>query len=239
VVTDGEVDVGPVLDRIAARIERERHALLGAERVWGLAEGVRHAVEVARAATRPVVLLEHADRMNDSTHGLRELLRQGVRRAAVPYLVDPLAAWRACQAGEGARVRLEVGGRSSDRAGGPVPVEGRIVRAGEVSYIGTGPMRRGRRIDLGWTAVIDTGDVVLSLITRPVAAIDRDPFDQLGLDPRDFQVVLLRSKTHFRAVWEELAEAIVVIDTPDWGPADLRTLPYRRVRPGVFPISRG
>lgn len=237
-VTDGDANPAPVLDRIAGRIEDERHALLDAVRVWELEDGVRHAVELARGADRPVVLLEHADRLNDSTYGLRELLRQGVRRAAVPYLVDPLAAWRACQAGTGADVRLEVGGRSSGRAGGPVPIEGRVLWAGEKSYIGTGPMRRGRRIDLGYTAVIDTGGLVLSLITRPTAAIDRDPFDQLGLDPMDFDVVLLRSKTHFRAVWEELAEAIVIVDTPDWGPANLRTLPYRRVRPGVFPIGR-
>jgi microcystin degradation protein MlrC len=237
-VTDDEVDPGPPLEHIAGRIEGERHALLGAERVRGLEEGVRHAVEVARGASRPVVLLEHADRLNDSTHGLRELLRQGVRRAAVPYLVDPLAAWHACRAGEGATVRLEVGGRSSERAGGPVTVEGQVLWAGEKSYIGTGPMRRGRRIDLGRSAVIDTGDIVISLITRSVAAIDRDPFDRLGLDPLDFDLVLLRSKTHFRAVWEELAQEIVIVDTPDWGPSDLRTLPYRQVRPGVFPIDR-
>jgi microcystin degradation protein MlrC len=48
---------------------------------------------------------------------------------------------------------------------------------------------------------------------------------------------VLRSKTHFRAVYEELARDILVVDTPDWGPADLTTLPFSRVRPGVFPIT--
>ncbi len=50
-------------------------------------------------------------------------------------------------------------------------------------------------------------------------------------------MILLRLKTHFRAVFEPLAEEIVIVETPDWGPADLSTLPSRRVRPGVFPID--
>ena len=40
-----------------------------------------------------------------------------------------------------------------------------------------------------------------------------------------------------RAVYEPLADRILIIDTPDWGPADLATLPYRHVpRDRVFPF---
>jgi microcystin degradation protein MlrC len=48
---------------------------------------------------------------------------------------------------------------------------------------------------------------------------------------------VLRSKTHFRAAYEDLAEEILIVESPDWGPADLSTLPYRNVPPGVFPIT--
>ena len=50
---------------------------------------------------------------------------------------------------------------------------------------------------------------------------------------------MLRSKTHFRAVYEPLAEAILIVDTPDWGPADLTTLPYRQVPvERTFPFNK-
>lgn len=222
---------------LAGRIYDARHDLLHRDLVYGLEEGVARGLALARSARRPVVLLEHADRMNDSTWVLRELLRQGATNAAVPYLWDPRAARRALEAGRGAEVTLEVGGRSSDRAGGQVRITGKVLYAGHKTYLGTGPMRRGRVVDLGPTALIDAGGIVISLTTASLSAIDEDAFGQFGLDAGDFDIIVLRSKTHFRAVYEALAETIIIVETPDWGPADLGALPYRNVRPGVFPIT--
>ena len=49
--------------------------------------------------SKPIVVLEHADRMNDSTYVLRELIRRGAKKAAVPFLWDPESAKAACEAG--------------------------------------------------------------------------------------------------------------------------------------------
>ena len=237
-VADGDRTVAEhAAEAIAERIWEQRQALLHREMVHGLEDGVARGLALAQRAAKPVVLLEHADRMNDSTWVLREVARQGGGRVAVPYLWDAEAARAALQAGQGATVTLDVGGRSSDRAGGPFRLSGRILYAGDKSYVGTGPMRRGSQIRLGPTAVIDADGIVVSLTSQCLSAIDEDPFIQFGLDARDFDLIVLRSKTHFRAVYEGLAESILIIDTPDWGPADLTTLPYRNVPPGVFPIS--
>jgi microcystin degradation protein MlrC len=195
--------------------------------VRDLAEGVDYALSRAASAGKPIVVLEHADRMNDSTYVLRELIRRGAKKAAVPFLWDPESAKAACEAGAGKVIRLELGGRSSDRAGGPVPVEARILYAGDKSYIGTGPMRANAQVDLGPTALLDVDGIVVSVTTASTTAIDEDPFVQFGLRVQDFDIIVLRSKTHFRAVYEPLSEEIVIVDTPDWGPADLTTLPYR------------
>ncbi len=54
----------------------------------------------------------------------------------------------------------------------------------------------------------------------------------------DFDYILLRSKTHFRAAYRSIAAAIVIIDTPDWGPADLTRLDYLRVpRERIHPFN--
>lgn len=225
-------------DALAERIWSMRSALLHEDMVVDLKTGVDRAYEISKTAARPVVLLEHADRLNDSTHILAELLRRGGRRIAVPYLLDRRAAEAAIEAGEGATVTLAVGGLSSDRAGPKVEITGKVLYAGDKAYRGTGAMWNGYTIRLGPTALIDTGDIVISLVSRYVFAIDLDPFKQFGLDVMDFDIVLLRSKTHFRAVYQDIAEEILIVDTPDWGPADLTTLPYRNVRPGLFPLDR-
>ena len=116
-------------------------------------------------------------------------------------------------------------------------VTGTVEWAGEKSFPMGGKMGRGRPVELGATAVIRVGEIVIWLISANLSAINLDPFEQFGMDHRDFDIVVLRSKTHFRAVWEDEAAEIIIVDTPDWGPALLDTLPYRRARPGVFPIT--
>jgi microcystin degradation protein MlrC len=231
-VVDG-ADAQALADELSAEMAAQRQALSAPAPVLDLAAGIDRAISLARTATRPVVILEHADRANDSTHGLRALLaaRTGLR-IAVPFLWDPEAAALAMAAGEGAEVPLSLGGHSAPRAGGPIEVLARIdaLRSG-FTYRGTGAMRAGREVRLGDTALLDVEGLKISVTSRSESAIDFDPFLQFGLDPADFDIVLLRSKTHFRAAWEGFAHEIVIMDTPDYGPADITRLPYQHAQP--------
>jgi microcystin degradation protein MlrC len=238
-VGNDAAEVNAVATDLSAELHAHRRELMHADLVYDVATGVDRAITRAEAASgRPVVLLEHADRCNDSTYVLRELLRRGVRNAAIPYLWDAAAAASAYAAGIGATVTLDVGGHSSDRAGGPVRVTGIVRFAGQKEYRTTGAYMHGRLVQLGLTAVLDIEGTMLSLVSRPTMTVDEDPFLQFGLRAQDFAIVVLRSKTHFRAAYEPIAEEIIIVDTPDWGPADLTTLPYRHVpRETTFPFN--
>lgn len=238
VVTDGDTDLArEQAQALSDAIWAERVAIYKPGFALPLGEGIDHAVSRAKNASRPVVILEHADRMNDSTHVLRALLEKGVERAAVPYLWDPITARQAAMAGAGVSMTFRLGGHSDLRTGGPVEVEAQIIWAGPKTYIGTGPMRRNSLINLGLAAHLRVAGIDVILTETPVTCIDTDPFTEFGLKPEDFGIVVLRSKTHFRAVWEDISEEIVIVDTPDWGPADLTTLPYRHVpRADIYPF---
>ncbi len=214
---------------LTRRIHDARRDLLHSDLVLNIDTAMERATALCGRTGKPIVLLEHADRCNDSTYLLRELLRRGIKKAAVPYIWDPAAAAAAAAAGVGQTITLDVGGRSSDRAGGPVRLTGKVVFAGEKSYRTTGPYMNGRLVELGIAAVLDVDGLMVSVVSRATLTVDEDLFVQFGMRARDFDVVVLRSKTHFRAVYETLAEAILIVDTPDWGPADLTTLPYRQV----------
>jgi microcystin degradation protein MlrC len=214
-------------------VARNRKALSAPVPVHSLSEGIGKALDTANHADRPVVLLEHADRANDSTHGLRALLAIAERaRIAVPFLWDPQAVSKAMAAGEGAEVALALGGHSAPLAGDPVQVVARVeaVRP-DFTYRGTGAMRAGSTVRLGDTVLLDVRGLKISVTSLSQSAIDFDPFLQFGLDPADFDIILLRSKTHFRAAWEGFAAEIVIVDTPDYGPADIAMLPYRYAKP--------
>ena len=240
VVADGDRDLAQrEAEALAARIWQNREALLHEDLVHGLDEGLRTAEDLARRADRPVVVLEHADRMNDSTWCLRRLIEgSSGLRVHCPYLWDPETAARAIAVGAGARINVSLGGKSSDRAGGALTVDAEVVWAGEKCFVGTGPMRRGRRIDLGAAALLRIGSVTVSVTSVCTSAIDLDALEQFGVALAEQDILLLRSKTHFRAVYEPLAAAILIVDTPDWGPADLSSLPYRHAPAGLYPLSR-
>jgi microcystin degradation protein MlrC len=240
VVADGDAALAAAeAGRLAGRVWDLRHALLHEDMVDDLDPGLARAKAIARRDQRPVVVLEHADRLNDSTWALRRLIAEPDGLAVhCPYLWDPETATSAVAAGAGARLAVALGGKSSARAGGPISAEAEVLWAGDKTFTGTGPMRRGRRIDLGPSALLRLGSVTVSVVSNAASAIDLDPLQQFGIDFNTQDIVLLRSKTHFRAAYEPLAAAIVIVDTPDWGPADLTQLPYRLVPAGLFPLDR-
>ena len=240
VVADGDRALAEAeAARLALSIWERRERLMHDELVDDLDNGLARAKHIARRDTRPVVLLEHADRLNDSTWALERLVAapEGLR-IHCPYLWDPETAAAAAAAGAGARIEVALGGKSSDRAGEPVCAEAEVLWAGHKVFTGSGPMRRGRRIDLGPSALLRFGTVTVSVISTATSAIDLDALEQFDVEFAAQDIVLLRSKTHFRAVYEPLAAAVVIVDTPDWGTANLTQLPYRHAPAGIFPLAR-
>ncbi len=240
VVADGDRGLAErEAERLACRIWAQRAALLHEELVDDLDGGLAKARKLARGAERPVIVLEHADRFNDSTWALKRLVADNDGLTVhCPYLWDPETAAAAVAAGQGAHLSVALGGKSSERAGGPLTAEAEVLWAGDKVFTGTGPMRKGRRIDLGPSALLRIGAVTVSVISVCTSAIDLDALEQFGVDFAAQDIVLLRSKTHFRAVYEPLAAAIVIVDTADWGTADLARLPYRHAPAGIFPLAR-
>lgn len=186
-------------------------------------------VQANPGAGKPIVLLEHADRMNDSTYLLRALLDQNLGRVNVPFLFDPEAAAQAVAAGVGTEIDLALGGKSSPESGGPVQVRAKVIWAGDKSFNISGKMQQGSRVDLGATALLQIGDMRVSVVSSFAFAIDGDPFYIFDEEPDDYDVILLRSKTHFRDFYEPASDRIIVVDTPDLGPADVKLIRYAQL----------
>lgn len=238
-VLDGPADeASEIAQQVADGIRAQRRALYRPIQVLSVQQAMDRVACGPPAASRPYVLLEHADRMNDSTYVLAAVLERRMQKVAVPFLLDPAAAQAAFEAGEGATVTLRLGAHSSPQAGPPLTVTARVERAGPISYRVTGNYQRGMPVDLGMTALLRVDGVWISVVSRFAFAVDGDPFYLFGQRPEDFDVIVLRSKTHFRDFYEPIAREVVIVDTPDHGPADLKLLDYRRLdRRGVYPFE--
>ncbi len=123
VVTDGDQGLAQrTAERLAGLARDWRTVLFRRELVLDVPTGVSQALEMAKSATKPVCMLEHADRLNDSTYTLRELLTQDLGGARVfsPFLFDPGGGLRCGRHGRARgpatlRQDLATSGRASPR----------------------------------------------------------------------------------------------------------------------------
>lgn len=240
-VTDDDPELAEtIVEDVATLAWAHRDALTRPEDLYSVEEGVSRARSIAGTADGPVLLLDHADRLAETTFVLRELLEHEVENAAVPLLHDPEAVEHCRAAGEGSHVSVAVGSKTSDRGGGPVVITGTVETVEELTYTSTGPMKRGERVTQGPTAIVRTDEGVwVQLTSRMDGAglTDIDPIEQYGYAIEEFDVIVSKSKTHFRGVFEDLAAEIVIVDAPEYSPADLSVYEYRNVPAGVYPIT--
>lgn len=202
--------------------------------------GLDAAVARAAGATHfPVVLADIADNPGlgapaDSTYLLHALRAAGVTRVGAALIWDPLAV-RLCQAaGEGAVLPLRVGGKACALSGPPLDLP--AAQVARLTRDGTHALGGGA-FPTGDVAAVVAGDLSLVLTTERCQCFSPAAFTDFGLDPAALRVLVVKSSQHFHAGFAPLAAEIIYAEAPGVGATDLRTLPYRRVPPGIWPIS--
>jgi microcystin degradation protein MlrC len=226
-------------------------------RAWDLREaflkplpGIREAVDRALglrsndAGTRkPVVLADVADNpggggTGDTTELLRELV---ARRAqgAVACVWDPESARQAHAAGLGWTATFRIGGKVAPEAfGAPVEVAGRVAFLSDGQFTGTGPVVRGRTVRCGPTAQIDTGGLKIVVTSVRHAANDRGFFRVAGIEPEREPLLVIKSRGHFRADFEPIAQTIIEVDAPGAANPNLDRFRFAHVRRPIWPLDR-
>jgi len=191
-------------------------------------EGVAMAIAAVKAGKTPVVIADQADRTGGSTHILQELINQGAKNFCIATLRDEKAIkYIEAKAKVGDKISISVGGYSDKFAGNPAKIKGKVEFLGKYGQ------------DL--VAVLGFGHnnhVILSPQLRQITT--PSIFAPLGLDLKKLDIIILKSRVHFRRGFYEngLAKAVVLIDAPGWGPADLTTLPYKNIPKDIYPIYR-
>ncbi|MGH8631941.1 MAG: M81 family metallopeptidase, partial [Burkholderiales bacterium] len=146
-----------------------------------LEQAIAKAKQMAEQTGGPILLLDHADNCasgatQDTMHVLKEALRQGLNGIGVGPIRDPDSVARMVQAGVGARVTLEVGGKMDmpaiRRKGEPLELSGVVRAITDGEYTITGPQFTGMRCFMGRTAVLDTGTAQVVVTER-----NQEPWD--------------------------------------------------------------
>jgi microcystin degradation protein MlrC len=229
-------------DRAKAEAAAERYA----KRLWDLREQtakrfdtVDEAISAALAAPsgKPTVIAESSDNAgggapSDCTAVLERLVARGVRDAAIGMVWDPIAVGFCFDAGEGARLRLRIGGKCGEMSGDPIDLD--------VTIRGLKESHRQRGLSGGTSEVgraawleADGLHIILGSIRQQV--FHPDMFEGLGCTLADKRIVVVKSSQHFYAGFAPIAQAVRYCAAPIGILRDFRNIPLTRIATPWWP----
>jgi microcystin degradation protein MlrC len=229
-------DADAAADEIAALIESHEDDFDG--RIYSPDEGVRHAMELAKAAKKPIVIADTQDNPgaggdSDTTGMLRALVRNSAKRAATGVIYDPQSAKTAHAAGVGATVTLALGGKSGIPGDAPYHETFVVEKLSDGKFVAPGPYYGGRDMDMGPSAALRIGDVRVAVSSHKAQLADQSMYRYVGIEPTEQAILVNKSSVHFRADFEPIAEKLLICAAPGAMPADTASLPWTRLRPGI------
>ena len=201
-------------------------------------EGVRYAIELAKHATKPVIIADTQDNPgaggdSDTTGMLRALVRNGATRAAFGVICDPQSAKASHAAGVGATVTLALGGKSGIPGDAPYNETFVVEKLSDGQFVAPGPYYGGRDMDMGPSACLQIGGVKVVVSSHKAQLADQSMYRYVGIEPTEQAILVNKSSVHFRADFEPIAEKLLICAAPGAMPADTSTLPWTKLRPGI------
>ena len=233
VVTDGDAEGA---ERAALEMAQEfwsrraqmQAALVDLDQAIGRAKDIEGTVIVADAADAT-----SSGASGDSNAVLAALVDARYEGRVLAPLVDAPAVEQAFAVGVGNAARFSLGGTVDTRFK-PLQLEA------AVKMLATGPYyfeSWGSTEDGGNTAVLVAGRMTIIATSGPVNLFDRSLFLAHGCDPRQFDLVVVKSphcQEHFFKTW---AAAYFNVNAPGSASADLKSLGHRICRRPMFPLD--
>ena len=234
VIADGDKKKA---DALATRLGEELVSLRGKTQPpsFGVAAGVAEGVAFNDL---PVVIADPADNAgggapSDNTDILRHLIDSKVENACLGPIWDPIAVRICFDAGLGAKIGLRFGGKIAPSSGQPVDAEVEIVGLKRNAWQSFGPTH----VPVGDCAAVRVGGVDVVLIANRTQATGLELFTNLGIDPTQKKIVVVKSTNHFMAAFGPIAKKVIYVDSDGPLKRDPAKIAYTRIERPIWPLD--
>ncbi len=186
----------------------------------------------------PVVIADPADNAgggapSDNTDILRHLIAEKAENACLGPMWDPIAVRLCFDAGLGARLPLRFGGKIAPTSGQPIDAMVEVIGLKRDAWQSFGPTQ----VPVGDCAAVRVGDIDVVLITNRTQALGLELFTNLGIDPTQKKIVVVKSTNHFMAAYGPIAKKVVYIESSGPLRRDHRKVPYTKVERPIWPLD--
>lgn len=199
----------------------------------------------ARKEKSTQVLLDHSD--NCGSGGTQDVMTaiKAIHDLALEKVAvwDPGSVKRMQQAGIGETITLELGGKtdipSLNLKGAPLTLTGRVKSLFDGKLIIHGDMYHGVEVDLGHSAVLDTGSMEIIIVSHHVEPWDKGVFIAAGINPEQKHLLVLKSRIHHRASFNTITRNHKLLDGEGCTSSDYRLFPFQHLRRPIYPLDEG
>ena len=234
VITDGDKAKA---DAVATALGEEFVSMRGrmAPTYETVEAGIRSALSHNGA---PVVVADPADNAgggapSDNTTILRYLIEKGAQSAALAPIWDPVAVRLCFDAGLGATLPLRFGGKVAPSSGQPIDATVTVTGLARDAWQSFGPTR----VPVGDCAAIKLGGVEVVLISNRTQALGLEIFRNLGIEPTERKIIVVKSTNHFMGAFGPIAAKVIYVDSDGPLSRDYRKLPYTKVARPIWPLD--
>lgn len=235
VTTDGNPELAA-----SAAIGLAKDFWPGRQRMQAQLQSVESSIRLAMESSGTVAMIDAADATSSGASGdsnviLRALFEMGYRGRSLIPIVDASAVEDAFAAGVGQVVKTRLGGTVDRQRFQSVPI------VAEVALLSDGRFRSEsyrQEWYSGRTAVLRSGNATIVVTSRPVHLFDRSLFLAHGQNPKDFDLVVVKSPHCQHHMYAEWCSRLIHVDAAGSTSANLPSLGHRICRRPVYPLER-
>jgi len=187
---------------------------------------------------KPVILADSADSPNggcvgDSPYVAMLLQERNSMLRTCMFVVDPSAVRQAFALGVGKTGNFKIGAGFTKGIPSPFCAEGKV-RSLHDGYFR--PEKNTLRY-LGDCAVVIFGNTDILLCCQGGASGSPMIFRNFGMEPKHYDLVVVKANTSFRVPYRSISDLIYVADTPGAGASNLKLFHWKNLPAGLYPFD--
>ena len=214
-------------------------------RLTSLQDAVARVLDVGRKPELPAVILaDVADNPGGGGNGntmwiLEALHAAGATGVIAGIINDPVLAREAAEAGEGGHFIAVFNRTQPDEFSRRFMVAARVVRLRDGDCVGRRGFYAGRRMNLGPSALLDIGGIQVVVVSIRTQCADPVFLEMMGLDIGAARAVVVKSRGHFRAGFNEFfgPDQVIEVDAPGLTSPILSRFDFKSLPRPVFPVD--
>jgi microcystin degradation protein MlrC len=205
---------------------------------------VARAAAAGRGAEAPLCFADVADNpggggRGNTTYILKAFVAAGVAGCTLGPFYDPELAAEAHRLGVGAAFTARFNRSETTTFSEKYEAPARVVHISDGRFVGRRGGVLGRTVEMGPSAAIAVGGVTVVVTSIRHQAIDPRVMESVGIDLARQRSVVVKSRGHFRAAFDEFFpdERIIEVDVPGLTTPIHARIPWQHVIRPIYPLD--